>query len=39
MDDTKASIDSIDSFKKGREFVERPKRQDTRNKTQSVQTP
>jgi len=26
MDDTKASFDSIESFKKGREFVERPKR-------------
>jgi insulysin len=27
MNDTKVTIDSIDSFKKGREFVERPKRQ------------
>jgi insulysin len=26
MNDTKASIDSIDSFKKGRKFMERPKR-------------
>jgi insulysin len=28
MDDTKSTFDSIDSFKKGRKFVERPKRQD-----------